>query len=119
MNHKKLEVWNRSVDLAVEIYEITATFPPEEKYGLTKQMRKSGISIPSNIAEGEGRGSPGDHLQFLGHARGSLYELDTQLVIGGRVGYLNYALIGPRILEVARLLNGTIRYVHEEKRRRQ
>jgi four helix bundle protein len=117
MNHKKLEVWNRSVDLAVEIYEITRAFPPEEQHGLTAQLRRSGNSVPSNIAEGEGRGSVGQQLQFLGYARGSLYELDTQLVIGDRLGYLKYGILTPQIDDVARLINGTIRYLKSRERR--
>jgi four helix bundle protein len=87
--HKKLDVWKESVALAVEIYHLTEAFPKAELYGLTSQMRRAAVSVPSNIAEGAGRSSSKEFLQFLVIARGSLSELDTQLEISRQLSYLS------------------------------
>lgn len=87
-NYKELKIWQKSVDLAVKIYEMTQDFPKEEVYGLTSQIRRSGVSIPSNIAEGSGRNSNKEFNYFLGISHGSSYELDTQLIIANRIGFL-------------------------------
>jgi four helix bundle protein len=79
-------VWQRSIQLAVSIYSFTRGFPREELYGLTSQMRRAAVSVPSNIAEGHGRGSTGEYRQFLGMARGSNCELQTQLEIARALG---------------------------------
>lgn len=81
MTHKDLEVWNRSIDLVVAIYNITKAFPAEEKYGLTSQIKRSSVSIPSNIAEGASRASTKEFCRFIDIAVGSLSELETQLII--------------------------------------
>ena len=88
-NYKDLKIWQKSVDLAVRIYEVTRSFPKEEIYTLTSQIRRSAVSIPSNIAEGSGRNSKKEFLNFLGMSHGSSYELDTQLIIASRVELLN------------------------------
>ena len=88
-NYKDLKIWQKSVDLAVRIYEVTKSFPKEEIYTLTSQIRRSAVSIPSNIAEGSGRNSKKEFLNFLGISHGSSYELDTQLIIASRVELLN------------------------------
>lgn len=85
---EKLIIWQKAVDLACEIYKITAHFPDEEKFGLTSQMRRSGVSIASNIAEGAGRGYNAQFAQFLSIANGSGNELFTQLVISNRLGFI-------------------------------
>jgi four helix bundle protein len=82
-----LLVWQRSIQLTVAIYRITQSFPREETYGLTNQTRRSAVSIPSNIAEGQGRLNTGEFRQFLGMARGSNCELQTQLEIARALGY--------------------------------
>jgi len=87
-NYKELKLWQKSVDLAVRIYEVTASFPKEEIYGLTSQIKRSAVSIPSNIAEGAGRNTKKDFNNFLGISVGSSCELDTQLIITSRVGFL-------------------------------
>jgi four helix bundle protein len=87
-SHKKLDVWKDSVDLATHIYQITEKFPKAEVYGLTSQMRRAVISVPSNIAEGAARFSPKEFGQFLNIAGGSLSELDTQLEIAYNLGFL-------------------------------
>jgi four helix bundle protein len=78
---KDLVVWQRAVQLCTEVYRLTAAFPQSEQFGLMNQMRRASVSIASNIAEGYGRSTKGEYLQFLGHARGSNCELQTQLVI--------------------------------------
>ncbi len=87
--HKRLEVWQKSVNLVEEIYSLTKKFPKEEIYGLVLQMHKSAISIPSNIAEGATRRSKKESIQFYSIARGSLSELDTQIEIASKLGYIN------------------------------
>jgi four helix bundle protein len=78
---RDLTVWQRSVELALHIYKLTAKFPDSERFGLTNQLRRASISVASNIAEGYGRSTRGECLQFLGHARGSNFEVETQIVI--------------------------------------
>jgi four helix bundle protein len=113
MDYKQLLAWQAAMDLCETTYRLTDSFPRREVFGLTAQLRKSAVSIPSNIAEGEGRFSWGERRQFLGHARGSLFELDTQFIIAGRVGYLHPNLISDQIDEVRRILNGYITWVRK------
>lgn len=80
-NFKELLVWQKSINFVTEIYEVTNNFPKDEMYGLTSQIRRASISIPSNIAEGNSRRSVADYLQFLKIARGSCAEVETQLII--------------------------------------
>jgi len=84
---KDLVVWHRALQLCTEIYRLTASFPGSEQFGLTNQMRRASVSIASNIAEGYGRSTKGEYLQFLGHARGSNCELQTQLIIASSLGF--------------------------------
>lgn len=85
---KELKIWRKSINMVTEIYSITRTFPKEEIYGLTSQIRRCAISIPSNIAEGAGRGSKKDFSHFLDIAKGSSFELETQLLIATNLHYL-------------------------------
>lgn len=87
-NLRKLNIWNEAVDLAVDVYKLTADFPKDEKFGLVSQMNSSAVSIPSNIAEGAGRNSSGEFVQFLGIANGSANELFTQMVISNKLGFV-------------------------------
>jgi four helix bundle protein len=87
--YKELNVWQKSIDLAVEVYRITEKLPIQEKYGLISQMNKSAVSIPSNIAEGAGRNGKKEFDNFLGIALGSSFELDTQIIISNRLDYIN------------------------------
>ncbi len=88
-NYQDLIVWKKSIDLVSKLYSSTRAFPKEELYGLTSQIRRAGVSIPANIAEGQGRNSRGEFRQFLGIAQGSLAELETLLIISGNLLYLN------------------------------
>ena len=87
--HKRLLAWRKSMDLVVEIYKLTKTFPREEIYGLTSQLRRASVSVPSNISEGAAGRSPLQFQNFLSVAIGSLNEIGTQLEIAYRVGYLD------------------------------
>lgn len=90
-SHRELIVWQRAFQMSVGIYELTAEFPREEIYGLTTQLRRAGVSVASNIAEGYGRLSTGEYKQFLGMARGSNLEIQTQLQIASALGFGNSA----------------------------
>ena len=84
---KQLVVWKRAIELTLAIYKLTASFPDSERFGLTNQMRRASVSIASNIAEGYGKSSKGEYLLFLGHARGSDCELQTQLIFAEGLGF--------------------------------
>ena len=84
---KDLVVWQRAIQLTVVVYSLTASFPVSEQFGLTNQLRRASVSVASNIAEGYGRSTTGEYLQFLGHARGSNCELQTQLIISRALGF--------------------------------
>ena len=84
---KDLVVWQRAVQMSLEIYKLTASFPPSERYGLTNQLRRASVSVASNIAEGYGKASKGEYVCFLGHARGSNGEIQTQRVIAQGLGF--------------------------------
>jgi len=88
-NIKDLKIWNKSIDLVIKVYEVSLKFPADERYGLISQIRRCAVSIPSNISEGAGRNSNKEFLQFLGIANGSSYELQTQLVISERLGFVD------------------------------
>jgi four helix bundle protein len=86
-SHEDLRIWQGARTLVLEIYKLTSEFPKHEIYGLISQMRRASVSVPSNIAEGAGRRSPGDFCRFLYYASGSLTELETQLYLSGELGY--------------------------------
>ena len=88
-NFKELRVWQKSIDLTVEIYTALATFPTDEKFGLISQMKRAAVSIPSNIAEGAGRNSNKVFKHFLSISLGSVFELETQLIISNRLSLIN------------------------------
>ena len=107
-SHKDLIVWQKSMDVATEIYKITDIFPKSELYGLTSQMRRSAVSIPSNIAEGRKRGSRKDFRHFLVISYGSGAELETQIEISKRLNFANienYKKVDELLLEVMKMLN--------------
>ncbi|MBD3750302.1 MAG: four helix bundle protein [Sphingobacteriales bacterium] len=88
-NFKDLKVWQKAIDLAVDICETMSSYPNEEKYGLVSQMKRCSVSIPSNIAEGSGRGSDKEFNHFLNISQGSVFELETQLIISNRLALLD------------------------------
>ncbi|MBD3903682.1 four helix bundle protein [Chryseobacterium sp. Ch-15] len=110
-NFKELLVWQKSINFVTEIYELTNGFPKSEMYGLTSQIRRASISIPSNIAEGNSRRSVADYLQFLKISRGSSAEVETQLIIAQNLKFLNeehYLKLNQDIIEISKMLNGLI-----------
>ena len=112
--HKDLDAWKLSVELVVLIYQLTSTFPKEEVFGLTNQIRRAAVSIPSNIAEGAARNSNKELIQFLHISLGSQQELDTQFLIAKKLEYLTedqYNEINIKIETVGKLLNGLIKYL--------
>src|ERR1051326_4311749 len=87
--HHKLDAWSKAIDLIIDIYKASETFPKEERYGLTSHIRRAAVSISANIAEGAGRYSNREFAHFLSNAQGSASELETELIISHRLGYLN------------------------------
>jgi four helix bundle protein len=109
---RDLLVWQRSIQLAIAIYRLTRDFPREELYGLTSQMTRAAVSIASNIAEGQGRLSTGEFQQFLGIARGSSFELQTQLEVARSLGLGSVKSIDEAealSLEVTKMINGILK----------
>ena len=110
ISHKDLVVWQKSIALACKVYAGTRSLPRDERFGLTSQLRRAAVSIPSNIAEGSARRSRAEFLQYLHISRGSLAELETQYMIANRLALLSDASATlDDIAEVGRLLNGLIR----------
>ncbi len=111
---KDLAVWQRSVELTLAVYKLTSAFPDSERFGLINQLRRAAVSVPSNIAEGYGRSTKGEYVVFLGHARGSSSEIETQLIIARALGFgSKQALDEAENLcnEVGRMLGGLLRSV--------
>lgn len=111
-SYEDLRVWMLGVQVAEEVYRITASFPDGERFGLTSQLRRAAVSIPSNIAEGWGRGSRADYRRFVLHARGSLYEVETQLLLAQRLGILSqdeYAALRKQTQGLSRQLHALVR----------
>ena len=107
--YKDLIVWQKGIALVSQVYRLTQAFPKEELYGLTSQLRRAAVSIPSNLAEGQGRLSTREFRQFTAIAKGSLHELETQLIIARDLGYLDMTHpVFEQLSEVARLLNGLL-----------
>jgi len=115
--HKKLEVWKQSMDLVIEVYQATEKFPAKEAYGLTNQIRRAAVSVPSNIAEGAARQTKKEFINFLHIAQGSLSELDTQLELAHRLGYLNEksrANFDGRMEQIDKMLTGLMRHLSKQ-----
>jgi four helix bundle protein len=109
--YQDLVAWQKAIEFVRGVYDVTSTFPHEEMFGLKSQLRRAAVSVPSNIAEGQGRTSRGEFLQFLGHARGSLYEVETQIVIAAGMGYISSEQEASMLQEaqqLGRILNGLI-----------
>lgn len=105
-NFQELIIWQKAMDLTVDVYELSALFPKEEIYGLTSQIKRSAISIPSNISEGAGRNTNGEFKNFLGIASGSSNELFTQLILSHRLNLVNPEKVTPilnRLTEIQKI----------------
>ncbi len=108
-SYQDLVVWQRAMDHVTDIYQLTKRFPKDELYGLTSQLRRAAVSVASNIAEGQGHFSTGEFRHFVGHALGSLLEVETQLMISVRLGYTSDETVRPllyRSRELTKMLHG-------------
>jgi len=116
-SYRELLVWQKGIQLTVQIYQLSKAFPREETYGPTSQMRRCAVSIPSNIAEGAGRLNTAEYKQFLGIARGSSFELQTQLIIAKELGFGDAAQIAQAdgmCNEIGKMLFGAIGALKEK-----
>jgi four helix bundle protein len=112
--HEKLDVWQKAVELVVEIYRATENFPKEEKFGLTSQVRRAAVSVPANLAEGAGRKSNKELAYFLSNAQGSTSEVETELLIAYRLGYLTdakFQALQTSLDRIGQMLHGLSRHV--------
>ena len=107
-HYKELLVWQKGINLAKLVYKLTMRFPADERYGLTSQMRRAAVSIPSNIAEGQARKGTNEFLQFLSVAEGSLAELETQLLLSVELGFAQQAEVDPSLQEIDELQKMTV-----------
>ena len=113
MGYQELAAWQHAVDLCDDVYDLTDSFPKHELFALTGQLRRAAVRVPSCIAEGEGRNTNGERLQLLGYARGSIYEIETQLILAVRRRYVKAI---PETLERAKkTLDGYIAYVTKKR----
>ena len=118
-SYRELKVWQDAMALAERIYEVTGRFPAQERYGIVQQMRRAAVSIPSNIAEGYGRRTSRQRYSFLDNALGSVFELETQIELSSRLGFVRdgeSAELSDSIATIGRRLTALMRYVHEEAR---
>lgn len=106
--YKELEIWNRAIELTRHVYSLSKSFPEDEKFGLTSQIRRAVVSIASNIAEGAGRNSNKEFNQFLGIAIGSIHEVETQLIISNKLGLTSEMEIDDLLQRIQELIKMTI-----------
>jgi four helix bundle protein len=112
MDYKKLNVWKESIELVKQVYQVTASFPKDERYGLISQLRRASVSIPSNIAEGNSRSSDKDYKRFIEIAYGSALELETQLIISVELNFIDdNSEIFRKLEQVKKLLSGFMKYL--------
>ena len=115
--HEKLDVWRKAIDFVVTVYKVTETFPKEERFGLTAQLRRAVVSVPANIAEGAARTSNKEFEYFLSNAQGSASEVETELLIAHRLNYLteaNYLSLRATQDDLGKMLNGLTRHVRNK-----
>jgi four helix bundle protein len=115
--HKDLDIWKRGIEFVEGVYKVTTNFPKEETYGLVSQIRRAGISYPSNIAEGAARFSKKEFIQFLYISLGSLSEVETQLIIAEKLGYLKEGKLFREIEVLRRMTLNFIRYLKSKERK--
>jgi four helix bundle protein len=116
-SYKDLIAWQKAILLVTEIYAVTRTFPGDEKFGLTSQLNRAAVSVPSNIAEGWGRETSKNFVQFLRNSRGSLMEIQTQLIIAKNLGYINsdkFDAITEMSEEVGKIIHGLIKSINKK-----
>ena len=111
MDHKELDAWKQAMNLVEEVYKLSSTFPKQELYGLTSQVRRAAVSIPSNISEGAARNGNKEFNNFLGISLGSLAEVETQMIIAERLGYVGVSDVLPLVGRVRALILGLRRHV--------
>lgn len=112
--HEKLDAWKKAVEFVVAVYRVTESFPKDEKFGLTSQIRRAAVSIPANIAEGAARSSNKEYLHFISIAQGSSSELETELLIAQKLGFLNeeiYFSLHWELESIGRLMIGLSNYL--------
>ena len=114
MDHKNLDAWKKSIDLVEMIYKLSALFPDEERYGLTSQIRRAAVSVPSNLAEGAARNSKKEFLNFISISLGSLAEVETQVIIAQRLNFCERYNDFNQINEVRALLIGLRNYLRKK-----
>ncbi len=102
-NIKELKIWQKAIELAVKVYEVSDKFPADERFGLISQTRRCAVSVSSNIAEGAVRNTKGEFKQFLGIANGSSFELQTQLVIANKLNMISNEMLDPLLLQIDEL----------------
>jgi four helix bundle protein len=116
-SYRDLIAWQKAMDFTVEVYQLSKNFPAEERFALTTQLRRSAVSVPSNIAEGEGRFSKPDFSRFLSFSHGSLCESETQIILADRLGYVSTDRVDAILAqssEVGRLIRGLARSLNTE-----
>jgi|CXWL01.1.fsa_nt_gi four helix bundle protein len=112
--HEQLDVWKKSVDFTVEVYKVTESFPKDERFGLISQIRRAAVSIAANIAEGAGRRSDKEFLNFLSMSQGSASEVETELLIAFRLGYISEEIFQALIQktdEIGRMISGLCSHI--------
>ena len=116
-SYRDLEIWQRSMDLALVCYQVTKGFPRTETFGLASQLQRAAVSVPANIAEGRGRRSTGDFLRFLNIASGSLAETETHLMLAQRLGYIKSEQLKTLLVcaaQIGKMLNGLRRSLNNQ-----
>lgn len=114
--HEKLDIWKRSVEMVVLVYKMTEVFPKDERFGLTSQIRRAAVSIPANIAEGAARTSDKEFLNFISIAQGSSSELQTELLVSEKLGFLNkndFDVINKELTEISRMMIGLSKFLKQ------
>jgi four helix bundle protein len=120
-SYKDLVVWQKSIALVKQVYQVTRTFPADEKFGLVSQMRRAAVSVPSNIAEGHARNTTGEFIQFISHAEGSLAELETQVILSVELKFCSETNVQPlndQIEEIQKMTNALRRSLVQRRARK-
>lgn len=115
MDHKELDAWKKSIDFVERVYKHSSSFPEEEKFGLTSQIRRAAVSIPSNLAEGAARNSKKEFLNFLSISLGSLAEVETQIIIAHRLEFCEIGKVLDQVNEVRALIIGLRNYLRKRQ----